>query len=117
MEGYLAWSGSLKVSSEHLRKSRRGQVVSLQGTRSGHDIVYRMGSRMSGQPICAIYGSHTLLEMVVICSHVHPLTGFAGAALYTYKTCSVHCGKCNVLSVPPFKPIRAAHGGRCGINA
>ena len=97
MEGYLAWSGSLKVSSEHLRKSRRGQVVSLQGTRSGHDIVYRMGSRMSGQPICAIYGSHTLLEMVVICS--------------------VHCGKCNMLSMPPFKPIRAAHGGRCGINA
>ena len=52
MEGYLAWSGSLKVSSEHLRKSRRGQVCSLQGTRSGQDMVYRMGSRMSGQPSC-----------------------------------------------------------------
>ena len=53
MDGYLAWSGSLKVSSEHLRKSRRGQVCSLQGTRSGQDMVYRMGSRMSGHPNCS----------------------------------------------------------------
>ena len=54
MEGYLAWSGSLNVSSLLLRKSRRGQVSSLQGTRSGHDMVYRIGSRMSGQPICKV---------------------------------------------------------------
>ena len=53
MEGYLARSGGLKVRLLALAKSRRGQVASLQGTRSGHDIVYRMGSRMSGQPSCA----------------------------------------------------------------
>lgn len=45
-------SGGVKVSCEALAKSRRGQVTSLQGTRSGHDIVYRIGSRMSGQPSC-----------------------------------------------------------------
>lgn len=36
-----------------LVKSRRGHVTSEQGTRSGHDIVYRIGNLMSGQPSCA----------------------------------------------------------------
>jgi hypothetical protein len=35
-----------------LLKSRRGHVISLVATRSGQDIVYIMGSRMSGQPSC-----------------------------------------------------------------
>ena len=52
MAGYFARSGLRKVRSPILTKSRRGQVDSLQGTRSGHDIVYRIGSRMSGQPSC-----------------------------------------------------------------
>ncbi len=52
MAGYFSRSGGRKVSCAHLAKSRRGQVASLQGTRSGHDIVYRIGSRMSGQPSC-----------------------------------------------------------------
>lgn len=53
MEGYFWRSGGVKVSCEAFAKSRRGQVTSLQGTRSGHDMVYRIGSRMSGQPSCA----------------------------------------------------------------
>ncbi len=53
MAGYFSRSGGRKVSCAHLAKSRRGQVASEQGTRSGHDIVYRIGRRMSGQPSCA----------------------------------------------------------------
>jgi len=55
MAGYFSRSGGRKVSCAHLAKSRRGQVASLQGTRSGHDIVYRIGSRMSGHPSCATH--------------------------------------------------------------
>lgn len=50
----------LKVRSPILTKSRRGHVCSLHCTRSGHDMVYRMGRRMSGQPSCA----STLLSAV-----------------------------------------------------
>jgi hypothetical protein len=42
----------LKVRSPILTKSRRFHVCSEQGTRCGHDMVYRIGSRMSGQPSC-----------------------------------------------------------------
>ena len=53
MEGYFWRSGDLKVSWEALAKSRRGQVTSLHGTRSGQLIVYRIGNLMSGQPSCS----------------------------------------------------------------
>ncbi len=43
----------LKVRSPIFTKSRRGHVCSLHCTRAGQLMVYRMGSRMSGQPSCA----------------------------------------------------------------
>lgn len=52
MEGYFLWSGALKVKLLALVKSRRGHVTSEHCTRSGHDMVYRIGSLMSGQPSC-----------------------------------------------------------------
>lgn len=43
----------LNVRSPIFTKSRRGHVCSLHCTRAGQLMVYRMGSRMSGQPSCA----------------------------------------------------------------
>jgi hypothetical protein len=42
----------LNVRSPILTKSRRFHVCSEHGTRWGHDMVYRIGSRMSGHPSC-----------------------------------------------------------------
>ena len=50
--GYFSRSGSLKVKSPILTKSSGGHVDGAVATRSGHDMVYRMGSRMSGHPSC-----------------------------------------------------------------
>jgi hypothetical protein len=58
MLGYFAWSGCLNVRLLALLKSRRGHVTSLVLTRSGHDMVYMMGSRMSGQPSCRTQPQH-----------------------------------------------------------
>lgn len=65
----------LKVRSPILTKSRRFHVCSEHGTRCGHDIVYRMGSRMSGQPSCitnfntlsAVRTSHTARTLTRNC--------------------------------------------------
>ena len=48
----LKQAAYLNVRSPILTKSRRFHVCSEHGTRCGHDIVYRIGSRMSGQPSC-----------------------------------------------------------------
>lgn len=42
----------LNVRSPILTKSRRFHVCSEHGTRWGHDMVYRIGNRMSGHPSC-----------------------------------------------------------------
>lgn len=39
--------------NHYLQRSRRGQVISEQYILSGHDIVYRIGKRISGHPNCA----------------------------------------------------------------
>ena len=60
------------MRSPILTKSRRFHVCSEHGTRCGHDIVYRMGSRMSGQPSCteddvlsAVSMSHTTSKLIL----------------------------------------------------
>lgn len=45
-------SGALNVKLLALVKSNLGHVLSCTGTRSGHDMVYMIGRRISGQPSC-----------------------------------------------------------------
>jgi len=67
MLGYFSWSGCLKVRLLALEKSSRGQVASPTEMRSGQDMVYMMGRRMSGQPNCSAHnGQNHWSELLVV---------------------------------------------------